>query len=180
MMFQCCRGSVIRAALTLLLFGNIPVYAAGAEVSPPTAHQRVIGISRHENIRVVYDVEDNVIEAGIGKALYYVRGLLQAYRALGVKSDQIHVSVVVHGAAAYWLLKTGAYQKAVGDPFAFNPNEGIVQDLVGHGVSIELCRATMKAKGWTQPDVLPGVRIVHDGYTRIIDLENRGYAYIRF
>ncbi len=179
-MFRCCRVSIILAALALMPFGNIPVYAAGAEAPPPAAHQRVIGITRHENIRVVYDVEDNVIEAGIGKALYYVRGLLQAYRALGVKSGQIHVSVVVHGAAAYWLLKTGAYQKAVGDPFTFNPNEGIVQDLVGRGVSIELCRATMKARGWTQSDVLPGVRIVHDGYTRIIDLENRGYAYIRF
>lgn len=38
----------------------------------------------------------------------------------------------------------------------------------------------MKGKGWTHKDLLPGVRVVHDGYTRLIDLQQRGYGYIRF
>lgn len=36
----------------------------------------------------------------------------------------------------------------------------------------------MESMGWTAGDVLPGVTIVHDGYIRIIKLQNDGYAYI--
>jgi intracellular sulfur oxidation DsrE/DsrF family protein len=46
--------------------------------------------------------------------------------------------------------------------------------------SVEICHVTMKGKGWTAEDILPGVIIVHDAYTRLIDLQNRGWAYIRF
>jgi intracellular sulfur oxidation DsrE/DsrF family protein len=47
-------------------------------------------------------------------------------------------------------------------------------------VSVEICNSTMKSKGWTGNDLLPGVTIVHDAYTRLIDLQHRNYAYIRF
>jgi intracellular sulfur oxidation DsrE/DsrF family protein len=46
--------------------------------------------------------------------------------------------------------------------------------------SVEICHVTMKGKCWTAEDILPGVIIVHDAYTRLIDLQNRGWAYIRF
>lgn len=45
---------------------------------------------------------------------------------------------------------------------------------------LELCKSTMQSHGWTGKDVLPGVRIVVGAYPRIIDLQLRGYAYIRF
>lgn len=53
-------------------------------------------------------------------------------------------------------------------------------ELLQHGVSVEICNVTMRAKGFTPEDLLPGVVIVHDAYTRLIDLQQRGYAYIRF
>jgi intracellular sulfur oxidation DsrE/DsrF family protein len=45
-------------------------------------------------------------------------------------------------------------------------------------VSVEICHSAMKSKGWKIADVLPGVAIVHDGYTRLIRLQNAGHAYI--
>jgi intracellular sulfur oxidation DsrE/DsrF family protein len=71
-------------------------------------------------------------------------------------------------------------EKHKNDPFDFNPNEQIVHELLEHGVSVEICNSTMKGKGWGGKDLLPGVTIVHDAYTRFIDLQHRGYAYIRF
>lgn len=56
----------------------------------------------------------------------------------------------------------------------------MIKELLAHGVSVELCGVTMKSMGWTEKDVLPGGKIVHDAYTRLIDLQQRGYAYIRF
>lgn len=144
------------------------------------AKPNVVSVTKRQNIRVAYDVKDDVWDAGIGKALYYVRGLLEAYKSMGVPPRQLRISAVLHGDAAYWLLNEQAYQHYRNDPFAFNPNEKVVQELLEHGVSVEICYSTMKSKGWTADDVLPGVTIVHDAYTRLIDLQQRGYAYIRF
>ncbi|MEZ5449083.1 MAG: DsrE family protein [Thiolinea sp.] len=43
---------------------------------------------------------------------------------------------------------------------------------------MEICHSAMKSKGWKPADVLPGVMIVHDGYTRLVKLQNEGYALI--
>ena len=85
---------------------------------------------------------------------------------------------MLHGDAAAALLVDAAYQKAVDDPFTLNYNAKITQDLLNLGVSVEICHSVMRAKGWKPADVLPGVTIVHDGYTRLIKLQNDGYAYI--
>lgn len=150
-------------------------------LSPPhSGSLPPLTISKLRDIRVVYDVKDDVWEAGIGKALYYVRGLLEAYKAQGVNEKALKISVVLHGPTVYWLLNETAYRRFKKDEFDFNPNEQVVEELIQHGVSVEACDVTLKGKGWTGDDLLPGVIRVHDGYTRLIDLQQNGYAYIRF
>ena len=141
---------------------------------------KVLTVQKKENIRVVYDVKDDVWDAGVGKALYYVRGLLQSFEAQGVPAKNLRISIVLHGTPAYWLLNETAYRQYKNDPFDFNPNEKIVQDLIDLGVSVEICGSTMKNKGWSALDILPNVTIVRDAYTRLIDLQQQGYAYLRF
>ncbi len=168
---------IMGAVLVLTLAWSGVAMAQGeAEARRRPIHQ----VERRQDIRVAYDIKDNVWAAGIGKGLYYVRGLLEAYKDQGVSMDQLHISVVLHGKAAYWLLNDQAYQIHTLDPFAVNPNDKVVEELLAHGVSVEICHVTMKGKGWTAEDILPGVTIVHDAYTRLIDLQNRGWAYIRF
>jgi len=164
--------------VTALFQLNI-AHAAPADVAQAARHS-IINIEKHQNIRVAYDVKDDVWDAGIGKALYYVRGLLESYKSMGVSPKQLHISVIMHGPTAYWLLNEAAYQKHKNDPFDYNPNEKVVRELLEHGVSVEICHSTMKGKGWTGEDLLPGVTIVHDAYTRLIDLQQHKYAYIRF
>jgi intracellular sulfur oxidation DsrE/DsrF family protein len=156
-----------------------PGHAATVE-SPQPREQNMLGIVKRDNISVVYDVKDDVWEAGVGRALYFVRGLIESYQAMGVSPGKLHISIVMHGPTAYWLLNEEAYRKHKEDPFDFNPNEHIVQELLKLGVSVEICNFTMKTKGWTGKDLLPGITIVHDAYTRMIDLQLRNYAYIRF
>ena len=171
--------SLLRVSLWAvgLLFAIVPpVIAAG----PAADAGKVLQVEKRADVRVSYDVRDDVQEAGIGKALYYVRGLLEAYKNQGIPPERLRVSVVLHGAAAYWVLNESSYQNFKNDPFAFNPNEQVVRELQEHGVSVEICHVTMKARGWTGADLLPGVIMVHDAYTRLIDLQQRGYAYIRF
>ncbi|MHB1215117.1 MAG: DsrE family protein [Thiobacillus sp.] len=153
-----------------------PLLAADA-AADPTARP-MVKVDPQGHYKVVYDIHSGEIAAGISKGLYYVRGLIEAYGKQGVTPAQLDVHLVMHGDAARFLLIDETYRKAVGDPFAVNANAKVTQDLLDLGVSVEICHSAMRAKGWTPGDVLPGVMIVHDGYTRLITLQNDGYAYI--
>ena len=128
--------------------------------------------------KVVYDIHVSDLAAGVSKGLYYARGLIEAFGKQGVTPDRLDIHLVLHGEAAQFLLIDETYQKAVGDPFAVNYNAKITQDLLNLGVNVEICHSVKKSKGWKPDDMLPGVTIVHDGYTRLIKLQNDGYAYI--
>jgi uncharacterized protein len=170
--------SFLAVALTVLA-GGPAAYAASAG-EQQQENSPMIEVETRQNIRVVYDVKEDVWDAGIGKGLYYVRGLLEAYKDMRVPPEALQISVVLHGPTTYWLVNEEAFQTYKDDPFAFNPNTKGVQELIDHGVSVEACYVTMKRYGWTAKDLLPGVKIVHDGYTRMIDLQQRGYGYIHF
>lgn len=166
-----------RLLLIALAVGLLP--AAMAENTTTAAAARpLLKVDPQGVYRVVYDIHSNEIAAGISRGLYYARGLFEAYRKQGVDPRQIQVRLVLHGDAAVMLLNDEAYQTATLDPFANNPNSKIVQDLLDLGVGVEICHSAMRSKGWKPADVLPGVTIVHDGYTRLITLQNDGYAYI--
>lgn len=171
-----------KQVLTLLLALAMPVATisitqAAESASQPDPRQMVM-VDANGVYRVVYDIHSDEQAAGISKGLYYARGLFEAFRKQGVKPSQVDAHLVLHGDAARMLLKDETYQLAVNDPFAVNPNAKIVQDLIDLGVSVEICHSAMKSKGWKFQDVLPGVAIVHDGYTRLIKLQNDGYAHI--
>ena len=144
------------------------------------AAEGLVTVEKHDDVRVVYDIKVDQWTAGIGRGLYYVRGLLEAYKSQGIKPENLHISVVLHGGPVSWALKEETYQDFKGDPFTNNPNEHVIEGLLDHGVSVEACNVSMKSKGWTGDDMLPGITVVHDAYTRMIDLQQRGYAYIRF
>lgn len=169
-----------RCLLMLLLFFPVAAVAsedAGKPAAPPEARQMVM-VEKNARYKVVYDIRSDEQAAGISKGLYYARGLYEAFRKQGVAPGQVSAHLVLHGDAAAMLLKDEAYQNAVNDPFAVNPNAKIVQDLIDLGVSVEICHSAMRSKGWKFADVLPGVAIVHDGYTRLIKLQNEGHAYV--
>jgi intracellular sulfur oxidation DsrE/DsrF family protein len=165
------------ALLALALCAMMLSVAARAETGAfdPRPVQKV---DAHARYKAVYDIHGAGTAAGISKGLFYARGLIEAYAKQGVKPAQLDIHLVMHGEAAQFLLIDSSYQDAVGDPFATNLNAKVTQDLLDLGVHVEICHSVMKARGWTADDVLPGVSIVHDGYTRLIQLQNQGYAYI--
>lgn len=152
---------------------------AGPAVAAPDLPARpMLKVDPQARYKAVYDIHSDEIAAGISKGLYYARGLYEAFGKQGVPPAQLDVHLVLHGDAAQFLLTDDAWQRVRGDPFAVNLNAKIVQDLLNLGVHVEICHSVMKARGWTPDDVLPGVTIVHDGYTRLIKLQNDGYAYV--
>jgi intracellular sulfur oxidation DsrE/DsrF family protein len=140
----------------------------------------ILTVQHKNNIKVVYDINQNDMEAGIGKGLYYVRGLIEAYKNQKIPLKNVDISVVIHGAAGYWLLNDETYQSFAGNPFDENPNKKVISELLAYGVSVEMCHVTMKGHHWTASNLLPGVKMVFDAYTRMIDLQMQGYSYIKF
>jgi intracellular sulfur oxidation DsrE/DsrF family protein len=168
-------GPVFFAALLAL---PLNVAALPASAAPLAAERTMIKVNPHAHYKVVYDISSDQIAAGISKGLYYARGLIEAFGKQGVSPAQLDIHLVLHGDAAKFLLVNETYQTAVNDPFATNLNAKITQDLLDLGVKVEICHSVMRAKGWTAQDVLPGVAIVHDGYTRLIQLQSNGYVYL--
>ncbi len=152
--------------------------AVPAQAAEPAPDRPMLKVDPQGRYKAVYDIHSDEIAAGISKGLYYARGLVEAFGKQGVTPPQLDIHLVLHGEAAQFLLTDDAWQQARGDPFAVNLNAKIVQDLLNLGIHVEICHSVMKARGWTAADVLPGVAIVHDGYTRLIKLQNDGYAYI--
>ncbi len=161
--------------VALCVWGWVPAcltHAASPESRP------IVKVEANARYKAVYDIHTAETAAGISKGLFYTRGLIEAFGKQGVKPAQLDIHLVLHGEAAQYMLLDGPYQKAVDDPFAVNYNAKITQDLLNLGVQVEICNSVMKAKGWKAEDILPDVTIVHDGYTRLIKLQNDGYAYI--
>jgi intracellular sulfur oxidation DsrE/DsrF family protein len=164
--------------LALLLTATCVTAPASHAASTQAEARPLVMVEKAGRYRVVYDIQSDKLAAGISRGLYYARGLFEAFRKQGVDAGQVDVHLVLHGDAAAMLLIDETYQLAINDPFAVNPNAKIVQDLIDLGVSVEICHSAMRSKGWKPNDVLPNVTIVHDGYTRLIKLQNDGYAYI--
>ncbi|MBN2560604.1 MAG: substrate-binding domain-containing protein [Phycisphaerae bacterium] len=136
-------------------------------------------ITVQQAICVVCRVKDDEWEGNVGMGLACLKRLVDDYKFMGVAPDEVHISAVFHGPAAYWLLRDesyAAFTKREGP----NPNKSIIQELTKSGVSIELCGQTLRRNGWNRGDVLPEVKVVVGAYPRIIDLELQGYAYLRF
>ncbi len=152
--------------------------AMAQELAPSLSGRTLVNVDAHAHYKAVYDIHSAETAAGVSRGLFYARGLIEAYHKQNVTPRQLDIHLVLHGDAAKYLLINTTYRDVVDDPFAVNLNAKIVQDLLKLGVSVEICHSTMKSNGWTADDVLPDVAIVHDGYTRLIQLENDGYAYI--
>ncbi len=165
--------------IALAVAAMSPTLPARAGDKPHLADARpMVMVPKTGRYKVVYDIHSDAMTAGIANGLYYARGLFEAFRKQGVPPAHVDAHLVLHGDAAFMLLNDEAFQKMVSDPFAANPNDKIVQDLLDLGASVEICHSAMKSHGWKADDILPGVTIVHDGYTRLVKLQNDGYAYI--
>lgn len=143
------------------------------------AYDDPIGLAVRNDVNVVYQIKTDRWKKDVAAGLHYLDKLAGAYDEMGVFPADRRIVGVFHGDAGYFLLKDPVYRKASGKS-GENPNKALVQRLLDAGVKLELCKSTMQSHGWTGEDVLPGVKIVVGAYPRIIDLQLRGYAYIRF
>lgn len=135
-----------------------------------------------EDIRVLFHVSHDSWKKGAPKTLWYLDRLVnKAYpEKLGVPVEELDFKVVVHDQPAYWFLNDAGWKKAKGKnhaaPRDHNPHKELIQGLIDAGVDIEVCAVTLKSKGWSEDDLLPGIQTTVAGVPRAVDLQLMGYT----
>ncbi len=114
--------------------------------------------------KVVYHIND------INKAFGALRNVKNHLNALGDKNAKI--IVVTHSSGAFSLVD-GSQDKR-GRSF-----ESAVQTLSGRGVKFEICANTIRGKKIDKSRINLNAQVVPSGVARIIDLEQKGYLYIK-
>lgn len=139
----------------------------------------VIPLEVRENLRIVYQVTDDLSFEGVNKGLFYARKLINTYAKQGIAADQVHLHLVFHGTGINALVHADARARLKAES-AENPNAAILAELVERGVQVELCENTMQQKGVQPSELLPGVKLVVGAYPRLVDLQLQGCCYIKF
>lgn len=147
-------------------------------IASSAAEPEVIPIQVRENLRIVYQVTDDVAHDGVNKGLFYARKLINTYEKQGIAADQVHLHLVYHGTGIAAVVNDAARKRLGTD--TTNPNGEILAELIKRGVQVELCENTMQQKGLKPTELMPGVKLVVGAFPRLIDLQLQGFAYIKF
>lgn len=147
-------------------------------LSSIAAEPEVIPIQVRENLRIVYQVTDDIAHDGVNKGLFYARKLINTYEKQDIAAHQVHLHLVYHGTGIAAVVNDAARKRLGTD--AANPNGEILEELIKRGVHVELCENTMQQKGVKPTELMPGVKLVVGAFPRLIDLQLQGFAYIKF
>ncbi|MEN3942369.1 DsrE family protein [Prosthecobacter sp. SYSU 5D2] len=161
--------------LALLAFGLL--WAKPSPAAEPVPE--TIPLQVRENLRIVYQVTDDLQHEGVNKGLFYARKLINTYEKQGIAADQVKLHLVYHGTGINAVVNPEARSRLKAE-HAANPNGEILAELTGRGVQIELCENTMQQKGVKATELMPGVKLVVGAFPRLVDLQLMGYAYIKF
>lgn len=148
------RLGIIAVPLSaFLLFG---VFAASAQTSPPTAH------------KVAIHVDDNDAKV-MNLALNNAKNVLDYYRS---KGETVRIEIVTYGPGLHMLrADTSPVKQRVAE-----------MSLAAPELSFSACGNTLvnmsKQEGKDVP-LVSEARVVASGVVQLIELQEKGYAYIR-
>lgn len=163
------RLALIPALLSALWAGS----PARAAEPPPPAIEIDVPV-KLESARVVFNMDHLSFQGDLPVGLKYM-GLFADRMAEQHAPAQI--VGVFHGEAGYMLLNDAAYDR-VRRVSTGNPYKALVASLVQRGVQIEECAVTMKGNGWSNKDLLPGVKVNTGAVIRLVQLHQQGFAEI--
>lgn len=106
-----------------------------------------------------------------------VARLMNLHGLAGVKKDQMHVKVVIHGGAIFTTLNNSEYNSRYQ---VDNPNLPVYEALKGAGVEVFVCGQTLRARSLTKDNILPGIEVAHSALTTITTYVPQGYTMLKF
>lgn len=95
----------------------------------------------------------------------------------GVPKDKLHVVMVIHAAAASYVVNNEAYQKKFG---ANNPNLPLFTALSDAGVKIFVCGQSVIKKNIDPSTIAPEVKVALSAITTLTTYQLKGYAILKY
>ena len=106
-----------------------------------------------------------------------VARLMNLHGLAGVPKEQMHVKVVVHGAAIFTVLVNEEYNRRFNMD---NPNIPVYRALEEAGVEVLVCGQSLHARRLAKSDLYPGANVALSALTTITTYVPKGYTCLKF
>jgi intracellular sulfur oxidation DsrE/DsrF family protein len=124
---------------------------------------------------VVFNMNQVDFSGDVPTGIKYMELLATRFKEMGTRGKIIGI---FHGPAAYMIVNDKAYN-AYRLAETGNPYKKLLITLIEQGVQIEACAVSMKNNGWSNEDLLPGVKVNAGAIGRPIQLVQEGYVQIQ-
>jgi intracellular sulfur oxidation DsrE/DsrF family protein len=127
-----------------------------------------------EQLKIAFSIASLAFEGDLPASIFHLQLIMNDIREWNAGSE---VVAVFHTNAGHVTLNDDSYNadRMIGTG---NPYKGLVADLIGRGVRIELCGATAATHGWGNGDLLPGIKVNTDAMARMSQLVQQGFVQI--
>ncbi len=130
-------------------------------------------IEDHE-YRVVFEVTGyNQSPGGVNRNLERVARFLNLHAKNGVHPENMHLAVVVHGAALVNALSDDAYETRLE---MANPNLELAEKLAAAGVEFYVCGQSMGMRGFDHSELAAPFKMATSALTMVHQLQATGYT----
>jgi len=126
--------------------------------------------------KAVFDITADAKPGEVNKGLVQVARLLNLYGAAGLKTVDVHIVAVCHGAADKAVLNDAAYFARF--KIADNPNQPLIRDLKKAGVELFVCGQSLHELGFKAEEVVEEVLVADAAMLVLVNKQKDGYAYI--
>jgi intracellular sulfur oxidation DsrE/DsrF family protein len=131
-------------------------------------------IENHE-YRVVFEVTGyDQSPGGVNRNLDRVARFLNLHAKNGVDPKNMHLAVVVHGAALVNALNDDAYRTRLE---IANPNLELAEKLAAAGVEFYVCGQSMGMRGFDKSELAEPFRLATSALTMVHQLQAQGYTF---
>ena len=124
---------------------------------------------------VVFNMSQVDFSGDVPTGIKYMQLLATRFKEMGTQGRIIGI---FHGHAAYLIVNDKAYN-AYRLTETGNPYKKLIMTLMDQGIQIEACAVSMRNNGWSNEDLLPGVKANAGAIGRLIQLVQEGYVQIQ-
>lgn len=103
--------------------------------------------------------------------------LLNMHARNGIKPENLKLAIVLHGSGIHAALNNEVYAERF---LLENPNQSLITALKVAGVDIYVCGQSAAYNGYSEKDLLPGIKMAVSAMTVHIRLQQDGYQAILF
>ncbi|MCB0461470.1 MAG: DsrE family protein [Flavobacteriaceae bacterium] len=130
------------------------------------------------NHKIIFDVtQSSEDKSVVNKYIDTAARFLNMHAKAGLKPEQLHVAMTIHGGAWQDVMTNEAYKEKFG---VDNPNFELINQLTEAGVDVIICGQTAGARGLNKTNVNPNVKFALSAMTALLQYQNNGYRFMKF